>query len=120
MNNSQKVIWIPQYSGNRTAFLSTLTPRINDNFKDKNTDGVYPVAPFDFWKEDNKYYSKNPNCGTVYRLLEVPEWFTDYALEDVATILQNHLGKNYGKGNEIRAIKMGRENLITEIISRLK
>ena len=114
MENST-YIFVPYASSNRTAFLSKLVARTENNFKDKNTNGVYPVAPFDFWKKDEKYYSENPNCCTAYLLVEAPEWFSENDLETLSVAVEKGLEKDYGN-SPIRSIKASSEPLIIEII----
>lgn len=114
MKNST-YIFVPFTSSNRTAFLSKLVQRTENNFKDQDLNGVYPVAPFEFWERDSKYYSENPNCCTPYLLVEAPEWFSTNDLGMLSVAIEKGLGKDYGKST-IRAIKASREALMIEII----
>lgn len=111
-------IFVPYASSNRTAFLSKLVARTENNFKDKDANGVYPVAPFEFWKQEDKYFSENPNCCTAYLLVEAPEWFSSNDLETLAAAVEKGLGKDYGN-SPIRAIKASREHLMIEIIEMM-
>jgi hypothetical protein len=110
------VIFTPLYSGNRTAFLSKLVVRTEDNFENKDGNGVYPVAPFPFWEKDGKYYSQNQNCNTPYTLIPVPNWFTETHLDLTAKRIAKVLNKSYGEGNILRALKSEREDFIKQII----
>lgn len=113
-------IFVPNFSSNRTAFLSKLVERIENNFQNKDANGVYPVAPFEFWENEGKFYSENPNCGMVYKLIPVPNWFTENHLNIIACRIQSELGKNYGEGSELRALKADREELILRAILKLE
>lgn len=117
MENST-YIFVPYASSNRTAFLSKLVQRTENNFKDRDLNGVCPVAPFPFWKQDEKYYSENPNCCTAYLLVEAPEWFSVNDLETLSTAVEKILDKDYGN-SPIRAIKASREHLLIEIIEMM-
>jgi hypothetical protein len=117
MENST-YIFVPYASSNRTAFLSKLVQRTEDNFQNKDLNGVYPVAPFDFWKQDEKYFSENPNCCTPYLLVEAPEWFSTNDLETLSVAIEKIMDKDYGD-SPIRAIKASREHLIIEIIEMM-
>lgn len=120
MMESTTYIFVPNFSSNRTAFLSKLVERTSNNFQNKDKNGIYPVAPFDFWESEGVFYSENPNCGMVYRLIPVPGWFTENHLNIIACRMQSELGKNYGPGSEIRALKAGREALILKTIRGLE
>lgn len=111
-------IFVPYASSNRTAFLSKLVERTENNFKDKDLNGVYPVAPFPFWKQDGKYYSENPNCCTAYLLVKAPEWFSANDLETLSIAVEKILDKDYGN-SPVRAIKASREHLMIEIIEMM-
>jgi len=113
-------IFVPNFSSNRTAFLSKLVERTENNFQNKDASGIYPVAPFEFWENEGKMYSENPNCGMVYKLIPVPNWFTENHLNIIACRIQSELGKNYGMGSELRALKANREELILATIQKLE
>lgn len=120
MENST-YIWVPQNSSNRTAFLSKLVERTENNFLDKNCYGVYPVAPFEFWENDGRYYSENPNCMTAYKLIEAPEWFGQNDLETVSRVVAKLTDRNYDEA--IRSIKFGREveiKVAIDLIDKIK
>jgi hypothetical protein len=113
-------IFVPNFSSNRTAFLSKLVERTENNFQNKDANGIYPVAPFEFWENEGKMYSENPNCGMVYKLIPVPNWFTENHLNIIACRIQSELCKNYGEGSELRALKADREELILSTILKLE
>ena len=81
--------------------------------------GVYPVAPFEYYEQNGKIFSENPNCCTPYILIEAPEWFSMDHLNIISCRIVAELGKNYGKDCEVRSLKMEREELIKAAILKL-
>lgn len=113
-------IFAPYSSSNRTALLSKLVERTETNFQDKDTNGVYPVSPFPIFEIEGRFFAENPNCGMTYKCIPVPNWFTNNDLELLSKMIQDELGKYYGEGSELRAIKADREELILASILKLE
>lgn len=81
-----KTLWIPLYSGNRTATLD-----LNHDIRN--------------W-EDNQLWGANGNCDTPYVILEVPHTWTENTVNELARICCKRLNKQYGQGSELRVLKV--------------
>lgn len=93
-------LWVPQWSGNRTATLN-----LN-----------HQVYEFD--EASNMAYGENGNCCTPYTIIEVPMWLTDEHLQIVAEILCKEMDKPEGYPT-FRVLKACRIEAIKKIISTL-
>ncbi len=94
-------LWVPLWSGKRTATL-------NLNHGVPNYDTKTGMA-----------YGENGNCQTPYVIIEVPEWFTDRHVEIVAELLCKEMNKPAGYPT-IRVLKAERIAAIKRIIGTLQ
>lgn len=113
MKNS-KVIFVPEFSGNRTAFVAGDVPR--DEHYRTLPDGSSSQQPFEVWEEDGKRVSMNPNCNTGYRIIEVPAWFNERSLRFVCREMVKRLGRPDGYPIA-RILRTDRMDLAREIIA---
>ena len=74
-NTLCKTLWIPLYSGNRTACFD-LNHQLN-GFNDKG-----------------ELWGQNGNCGTPYRILEVPNYWTEKNISELEIIVAKKLNKS--------------------------
>ncbi|MBK9258096.1 MAG: hypothetical protein IPM42_21850 [Saprospiraceae bacterium] len=112
-------LWVPKNTSNRTSFLSGKDQRTEVNYQGENEHGVYNVAPFPFWEEDNKVVSENQNCLTPYELVEVPEYFTQNDLYAIGGMIAAKTGyKGLTPSDCIRAISISNISLIKEILTK--
>lgn len=87
-------LWIPIFSGNRTARIN-----LNHNIEGFRGNGIL--------------WGSNGNCGTEYQIVELSDSWSGDAFQkminklayNVARIMENKYGKNYGKYADIRSIK---------------
>ena len=96
-----KTLWVPAYSGNRTATLN-LNHQVNS---------YDPVA--------NMAYGENGNCYMPYVIIEVPIWFSELHVDKVAELLCKEMNKPAGYPT-IRVLKIERIEAIKRIISTLQ
>lgn len=103
------LLWIPGFSGNRTAFCSGNAARMADGrdiYTETGTDerGCPLCAPF----ED----AVNPNCGTGYGILTVKRTLTEAELNDIGSAVAEAIGKPPGHYDRpIRALRTDLERL---------
>lgn len=69
-----KTLWIPQYSGNRTATID-----LNHFIVGFNNMG--------------HLYGQNGNCGTYYRIIPIPQSWTQDNIQELAELVCKKLGK---------------------------
>ena len=91
-----KTLWIPEFSGNRTACLN-LNHRVGD------------------WREGN-LYGYNGNCETEYLIIAVPDYWQDGHVLSLASLVAAKLQKEYSPGNITRVLKADRIKTIREVI----
>lgn len=93
-------LWVPQWSGNRTAGIN-INHQVN-NFDEGN----------------NMAYGEHGNCCTPYTIIEVPMWFTDDHIIKVAELLCVEMNKPADYPT-IRVLKAERIEAIKRIIAEL-
>ncbi len=109
--NSCNTLWIPVYSGNRTATLN-----LNHEIIGKKIH--VPTGEIEL-------FGANGNCGTQYVILEVPDNFTTNHIDELAQLVFDKLGKseldeNGFKYPKFRILKAdGRLSIIKEAIKEL-
>ncbi len=95
-----QTLWIPIYSGNRTATL----------------DLNHTIGDFD---SDGKLWGYNGNCETPYVIVEVPKSWTDATVEELAKRVAKKMNKPKGYPVD-RVLKAdNRLPIITETISEM-
>lgn len=123
----QPLLWIPEHTGNRTAFCS-LNIRRHPDYTDMigkhpfssmppdiyslmgyDDNGCSRCAPFEAWE--------NPNCGTGYTIIPIQRTLTGEELADLGQALADHLGKPAGHyDSPIRAFRSDRMKEIVEVL----
>lgn len=93
-------LWVPQWSGNRTAGLN-INHQVND-----------------YDEKTNMAYGENGNCTTPYVIIEVPLWLTEQHLDIVAKTLCKEMQKPADYPT-FRVLKAERIEAIKRIISTL-
>lgn len=84
-NKMPLLLWLPVNTKNRTAFLSKNITR-DENYTED--DGICSQHPFRVYIDDEGgMTSYNPNCGTDYKIIEVPAWVTSEVLHAVGGML---------------------------------
>lgn len=73
-NAPVNTLWIPVWSGNRTACLN-----LN-----------HTILGFD---KEGRLWGENGNCGTMYRIIQVPDWFTQDDVLALSEMVKKVMGR---------------------------
>jgi hypothetical protein len=122
----QPLLWIPEFTGNRTAFCSLNIRRHPDYSKTTEPHAAQPpdiyslmghddngcprCAPFEAWE--------NPNCGTAYTVISITRTLTHAELSDIGQAVADQLGKSPGHYDDtIRSLRLHRLESIAQVLA---
>lgn len=112
----KNLLWIPENTSNRTAFITKDIDRWPDT-EYGYENGILNCRPFQTWKSDNSYLeSENPNCCTMYKIIQIPESITKEMLEgEISQKVKEEVG--YNNYMALRAIKAKYIDVIRSVIA---
>jgi hypothetical protein len=121
----QPLLWIPEFSYNRTAFCSLNVRRHPDYSNTTQPHAAQPPDIYTLIGYDDRGCPRcapfdgfvNPNCGTTYFVFPVARTISLDELEDIGQALADMLGKPPGYyAWPIRALRADRIALIEQIL----
>lgn len=121
----QPLLWMPEHSGNRTAFCSRNVDRSPEFHMDSPPKFNVPADIYTLMGHDDNgcprcapfHGAVNGNCGTHYFILPIKRTLTDAELSNIGQAVADTLGKPHGHYDDpVRSLRSDRIEAIRQVL----